>query len=428
MREEIVQKSKDYFKTVLDQKKIVPGESYIPASGKVMDEDDMGHLIEASLDMWLTAGRFHKQFEREFAHYMDQKHCLLVNSGSSANLVAFSALTSPMLKDRQIKRGDEVITVAAGFPTTVNPILQNGCIPVFVDVTLGTYEVDLAELERAITPKTKAVMIAHTLGNMFDAEKLKSLCEKHGLWLIEDSCDAIGSTLNGKKVGTFGDIATVSFYPAHHMTMGEGGAVLTSNSLLKKICESFRDWGRDCWCPPGVDNTCNKRFGWNLGDLPEGFDHKYTYSHVGYNLKVTDMQAALGLSQLKKLSKFNDKRKANFKHLRTQLEQLSDSLILPEAIEGCDASWFGFPISVKESSKISKQELCKYLEEHKIGTRQLFAGNLIKQPAYQGADIKVIGDLPKTDFIMKNTFWVGIWPGLDKEHLDYIAETIKKVV
>ena len=428
MREEIVQKSKEYFKGILDQKKIIPGESYIPASGKVMDPDDMGNLIEASLDMWLTAGRFHKQFEREFAHYMDQKHCLLVNSGSSANLVAFSALTSSRLKERQIKPGDEVITVAAGFPTTVNPILQNGCIPVFVDVTLGTYEVDLEELEKAISSKTKAIMIAHTLGNMFDAEKLKAICDKHNLWLIEDSCDAIGSTLNGKKVGTFGDIATVSFYPAHHMTMGEGGAVLTSNPLLKKICESFRDWGRDCWCPPGVDNTCNKRFGWKLGELPEGFDHKYTYSHVGYNLKVTDMQAAIGLSQLKKLTGFNEKRRENFSYLHSLLSPLKDSLILPIATEGCDASWFGFPISVKEDAKMSKQQLCQYLEENKIGTRQLFAGNLIKQPAYQTVEMRIVGDLKNTDYIMNNTFWIGIWPGLDKEHLDYVAEKIKKVI
>jgi len=426
MRSEIIAKSREFFKEELAKKKIIPGESYIPPSGKVMDEDDMEYLIDASLDMWLTAGRYHKQFEREFADFMEQKFCLLVNSGSSANLVAFAALTSPRLKERQVKPGDEVITVAAGFPTTVNPIVQHGCIPVFVDVELGTYEIDVTQLESALSEKTKAVMIAHTLGNMFDVQEVKDFCDKHGLWLIEDSCDALGAKFNGKGVGTFGDIATVSFYPAHHMTMGEGGAVVTSNSLLKKICESFRDWGRDCWCPPGVDDTCKKRFGWQLGELPKGFDHKYTYSHIGYNLKVTDMQAAVGLSQLKKIKKFIKKRQDNFNYLKSKLEGLEDKLILPKATEGCEASWFGFLISVREASSVSKQELCEYLESKKVGTRQLFAGNLIKQPLYQGIEKRVIGDLPNTDFIMNNSFWVGCWPGLDEEHLDYIADTIKE--
>ncbi|ATH06733.1 lipopolysaccharide biosynthesis protein RfbH [Halobacteriovorax marinus] len=426
MRSEIIAKSREFFKEELAKKKIIPGESYIPPSGKVMDEDDMEYLIDASLDMWLTAGRYHKQFEREFADFMEQKFCLLVNSGSSANLVAFAALTSPRLKERQVKPGDEVITVAAGFPTTVNPIVQHGCIPVFVDVELGTYEIDVTQLESALSEKTKAVMIAHTLGNMFDVQAVKDFCDKHGLWLIEDSCDALGAKFNGKGVGTFGDIATVSFYPAHHMTMGEGGAVVTSNSLLKKICESFRDWGRDCWCPPGVDDTCKKRFGWQLGELPKGFDHKYTYSHIGYNLKVTDMQAAVGLSQLKKIKKFIKKRQDNFNYLKSKLEGLEDKLILPKATEGCEASWFGFLISVREASSVSKQELCEYLESKKVGTRQLFAGNLIKQPLYQGIEKRVVGDLPNTDFIMNNSFWVGCWPGLDEEHLDYIADTIKE--
>ncbi|MCP4914415.1 MAG: lipopolysaccharide biosynthesis protein RfbH [Oligoflexia bacterium] len=428
MREEIISKSREYFRTELEKKKIIPGENYIPASGKVMDEDDMEYLIDASLDMWLTAGRYHSQFEREFASYMNQKFCLLVNSGSSANLVAFATLTSPKLKDRKIKNGDEVITVAAGFPTTVNPIVQHGCIPVFVDVDLGTYEIDVSQLEKAKSDKTKAVMIAHTLGNMFNVKAVKEFCEKYNLWLIEDCCDAVGAKYNGELCGTFGDIATVSFYPAHHMTMGEGGAVLTNNSVLKKIAESFRDWGRDCWCPPGVDNSCNKRFGWELGDLPKGFDHKYTYSHIGYNLKITDMQAAVGLGQLKKLNKFIEKRNRNFDYLKSKLKPFEDQLILPEATESCEASWFGFTISVKENCKVSKQELCEFLENKKIGTRQLFGGNLVKQPLYEGIEKRIVGELKNTDYIMENTFWVGCWPGLEEEHLDYIADCLKEIL
>ncbi|CBW25297.1 putative dehydratase RfbH [Halobacteriovorax marinus SJ] len=426
MRSEIIAKSREFFKEELNKKKIIPGESYIPPSGKVMDEDDMEYLIDASLDMWLTAGRYHKQFEKEFASFMDQRFSLLVNSGSSANLVAFAALTSPKLGDRQIKPGDEVITVAAGFPTTVNPIVQHGCIPVFVDVELETYELDISQLDLALSKKTKAVMVAHTLGNMFDVKSVKEFCDKHGLWLIEDTCDALGAKFDGKMAGTYGDIATVSFYPAHHMTMGEGGAVLTSNPRLKKIIESFRDWGRDCWCPPGVDNTCGKRFTYQLGELPKGFDHKYTYSHIGYNLKVTDMQAAVGLSQLKKIKKFIKKRNSNFDYLKSKLEGLEDKLILPKATEGCEASWFGFLISVKEGSGVSKQELCEFLEDNKVGTRQLFAGNLVKQPLYEGVEKRVIGELPNTDYILNNSFWVGCWPGLNEEHLDYIADKIRE--
>jgi CDP-6-deoxy-D-xylo-4-hexulose-3-dehydrase len=428
MRSEIIAKSREFFKAELDKKKIIPGESYIPPSGKVMDEDDMENLIDASLDMWLTAGRYHKQFEKEFASFMDQKFSLLVNSGSSANLLAFAALTSPKLGDRQIKAGDEVITVAAGFPTTVNPIIQHGCVPVFIDVELETYELDISQLELALSPKTKAIMVAHTLGNMFDVKTVKEFCDKHNLWLIEDTCDALGAKFDGKMAGTYGDIATVSFYPAHHMTMGEGGAVLTSNPRLKKIIESFRDWGRDCWCPPGVDNTCGKRFTYQLGELPKGFDHKYTYTHIAYNLKVTDMQAAVGLSQLKKIKKFINKRNSNFDYLKKKLIDLNleDKLILPKATEGCEASWFGFLISVKESSNVSKQELCEHLESKKVGTRQLFAGNLIKQPMYADIEKRVIGDLPNTDFILNSSFWVGCWPGLDEVHLDYIADMIKE--
>ncbi len=406
-------------------RKIVPGQDYIPVTGKVLDEDDLTQLIEASLDMWLTAGRFADQFEKEFAKFCGQKFSLLVNSGSSANLVAFSALTSPRLGERRIKAGDEVITVAAGFPTTVNPIIQNGCIPVFVDVLLGSYEIDISQLELARSEKTKAVMIAHTLGNTFDAKAVKAFCDKYGLWLVEDCCDAIGASIGDKPVGTFGDIATVSFYPAHHITMGEGGAVLTSNPLLKLAAESFRDWGRDCWCPPGKDNTCKKRYDWQLGDLPKGYDHKYIYSHVGYNLKVSDMQAAIGVSQLKKLPGFIEKRRANFEYLMTKLQGLEDVLELPRSAPDSKPSWFGFAMTLKPGAKITRNDLVKKLEGEKIGTRLLFGGNLLKQPAYREINKRVVGELKNTDRIMNDTFWVGVWPGLDTQHLDYIADRIR---
>lgn len=425
-REQIIKLSKEYYK---DKKRTFkPGEDYIPVSGKIVDENDLAALIDSSLDMWLTAGRYAEKFEKNFAKVMEQKFSLLVNSGSSANLVAFATLTSPKLKDRQLKPGDEVITVAAGFPTTVNPIIQHGCIPVFVDVELGTYEIDVNEMEKALSAKTKAVMIAHTLGNTFDLQKVSEFCKKNNLWLVEDCCDAIGAKYNGKSVGTFGDIATASFYPAHHITMGEGGAVFTSNSVLKRIAESFRDWGRDCWCPPGVDDTCGKRFGWNFGDLPENYDHKYVYSHIGYNLKVSDMQAAVGVSQLEKLPSFIEKRNQNFRYLKEGLKGLSDKLILPEPTKNSEPSWFGFPISVKPESGISRNSITQSLEKHKIGTRMLFGGNLLKQPLYQGIEKRVIGELPNTDFIMNQTFWIGVWPGLEEEHLDYIIETLNKIL
>lgn len=427
MRSEILGKTREYFKSK-PQRKIIPGENYIPVSGKLLDEEDLVNLVDASLDMWLTAGRFADQFEKEFAEFNDQKYCLLVNSGSSANLVAFATLTSPMLEDKQVKSGDEVITVAAGFPTTVNPIVQHGCVPVFIDVELGTYEVDVSQLESALSSKTKAVMIAHTLGNVFNVRAVKDFCQKHDLWLIEDCCDAVGAEFEGQKVGTFGDIATVSFYPAHHITMGEGGAVLTNSPKLKKIAESFRDWGRDCWCPPGKDNTCNKRFDWQLGELPHGYDHKYIYAHVGYNLKVSDMQAAIGCSQLKKLPWFIEKRNHNFAILKKLLSGTEESLILPEATPGSRPSWFGFPISVREGAKVTRNELVQYLEKNKIGTRLLFAGNLIRQPLYRNIEKRVIGDLENTDFIMNNTFWVGVYPELNEEHLEYIAMKIKEVL
>lgn len=426
MREAVIDKAREYYRAEFTNRKIIPGENYIPPSGKVIEEDDLVNLIDSSLDLWLTTGRYAKEFEKKFAEFMGHRFCLLVNSGSSANLIAFSGLTSPMLKERQVKPGDEVITVAAGFPTTVNPIIQNGCIPVFVDVELGTYEIDVSQLESALSSKTKAVMIAHTLGNAFDVKAVSDFCKKHNLWLVEDTCDAVGAKSGDQLAGTFGDIATVSFYPAHHMTMGEGGAVLTTNPKLKKILESFRDWGRDCWCPPGVDDTCGKRFNWQLGELPKGFDHKYIYSHIGYNLKVTDMQAAIGLSQLRKLPGFISKRNENFDLLTQELEPVKEKLILPKATPGTTPSWFGYPISTKEESGCSKQELVEHLESKKIGTRQLFAGNLLRQPIYQGVEKRVIGDLPNTDYIMNNTFWVGLWPGLGKEHMSYIADAIKE--
>jgi CDP-6-deoxy-D-xylo-4-hexulose-3-dehydrase len=423
MRENVIQASREYFRS-MPLRQIRPGQDYIPVSGKVLDEEDLAQLIEASLDMWLTAGRFSDQFEKLFAEFMERKFCLLVNSGSSANLVAFSALTSSMLGKRQIKPGDEVITVAAGFPTTVNPIIQSGCIPVFVDVELGTYQIDISKLDAALSEKTKAVVVAHTLGNVFPIREVAEFCKKHGLWLMEDCCDAVGATYEGKKAGTYGDIATVSFYPAHHITMGEGGAVLTSSPALKRAAESFRDWGRDCWCPPGKDNTCQKRYNWSLGTLPKGYDHKYTYSHIGYNLKVSDMQAAIGVSQLKKLPAFISKRRENFKYLAEKLAKHERELLLPRATPGSDPSWFGYPITVKKESPVSRNELVKFLEANKIGTRLLFAGNLLKQPAYANINHRVVGSLKNTDTIMNDTFWIGVYPALEREHLDYVAEKI----
>ncbi len=423
MREAVLSAAKNYFAS-LPAKRPQPGTDYIPVTGKVLDEDDLVHLIEASLDMWLTAGRFAQQFEREFAAFMGHKNCLLVNSGSSANLVAFSALTSPLLGKRRVGPGSEVLTVAAGFPTTVNPIIQNRCIPVFVDVELGTYQVNVDLLEKAITDKTRAVMIAHTLGNPMDLTRIRDLCQRHQLWLIEDCCDAVGAEFQDQRVGTFGDLATVSFYPAHHITMGEGGAVLVSDPILKKAAESIRDWGRDCWCPPGQDNTCNKRFNWRLGDLPKGYDHKYTYSHVGYNLKVSDMQAAIGVSQLKKLTRFIEIRRRNFEYLRNRLADLEDVLVLPQSTLDSKPSWFGFPLTVKPHPRANRNDCVKFLESKKIGTRLLFGGNLVKQPAYKNVECRVASSLENTDTIMNSTFWLGVYPGLDEEHLDYVSKHV----
>jgi len=397
------------------------GVSVIPPSGKVIGERELQLMVEASLDGWLTTGRFNEDFEKKLADFIGVKHLITVNSGSSANLVAFSALTSPKLGDRAIKKGDEVIGVAAGFPTTVNPIVQFGAIPVFVDVDMKTHNINADLVEAAITPKTKAIMLAHTLGNPFNLAKIKAICENHNLWLVEDCCDALGAKYNGEHVGTFGDIATVSFYPAHHITMGEGGAVFTNDPQLASIAESFRDWGRDCYCKPGCDNTCGTRFSTQLGTLPAGYDHKYTYSHLGYNLKITDMQAACGLAQLERLPEFIQARNKNYSYLKSKLANLSDFLTVAEPTENSTPSWFGFPITLEEGAGVELVEVTKYLDQNNIGTRLLFAGNLIRQPYFQGLEYRAATQLNNTDITMSNTFWVGIYPGLTNKHLDYVA-------
>jgi len=401
------------------------GEVHIPASGKLIDAQELKYMVEASLDGWLTSGRFNEQFEKKLSDFIGVKYAITVNSGSSANLVAFSTLTSDKLGVRAIKQGDEVVTVAAGFPTTVNPIIQFGAIPVFVDIDGCTHNIDVSKIEASISSKTKAIMLAHSLGNPFNLEVVTYLCKKYGLWLIEDCCDALGSTYNGQMVGTFGDIGTLSFYPAHHITMGEGGAVFTNNFLLKQIAESFRDWGRDCYCPPGKDNTCGKRYCWKLGNLPEGYDHKYTYSHLGYNLKITDMQAACALAQLEKLPSFIRARKENFQFLKNRLKTCEEFLQLPEATSNSDPSWFGFPITVKDNSPVTRLNLISFLDQNKIGTRLLFAGNLTKQPYMINTKYRISGELKNTDNIMNNTFWIGVQPSLTKEMLEYIASKIE---
>ena len=425
IRNEILSLVNNYSDINFKQKEFIPGVSEVPVSGKVIGSLELKNMVEASLDGWLTTGRFNEQFEKKLADFLGIKCLLTVNSGSSANLIAFSTLTSPKLKERAIQKGDEVITVAAGFPTTVNPIIQFGAIPVFIDVKIPTYNIDENLVEEAITNKTKAIMLAHTLGNPFNVKKIKEICDKYNLWLIEDSCDALGSKFNNQNVGTFGDLATLSFYPAHHITMGEGGAVFTNSKKLERIAESFRDWGRDCYCEPGKDNTCNKRFGWQLGDLPYGYDHKYTYSHSGYNMKITDMQAACGLAQLDRLEGFIKKRKENFNFLYKNLKDLEEFLILPEPEKNSNPSWFGFPLSLKKNSKFNRNDLIKYLNDNKIGTRLLFSGNLIKQPYMKDVNFKVQGELKNTDFVMENTFWIGLYPGLSKEQLQYSVLKIK---
>ena len=425
LRAQILSLVGEFWKEQFAEKPFVPGESPVPVSGRVFDASEIAKLVDSSLDFWLTTGRYAQEFEKRFARLYGLRGASLVNSGSSANLVALSCLTSPKLGDRRLKPGDEVITVAAGFPTTVNPIIQNGLIPVFVDVQIPTYNIDPAHLEAALSPKTRAVMIAHTLGNPFDLDAVTAFVKEHKLWLVEDCCDAVGATYRDRLVGTFGDLASVSFYPAHHITMGEGGAVLTNAPLLKTLLESFRDWGRDCWCDPGKDNTCGKRFDWQLGDLPCGYDHKYTYSHIGYNLKLTDMQAAVGVAQLDKLSGFVAARRRNFDYLHRGLQPLQDCLLLPEKTPHSEPSWFGFPIAVRENAPFRREQLTAFLDSRRIATRLLFGGNLIRQPAYKDANFRVVGDLARTDQVMRDVFWIGVYPGLTQPMLDYVIEAMR---
>jgi len=426
LRAEIAALVQQYSDIVHAPRPFVPGESAVPVSGKVIGAGELKMMVDASLDGWLTTGRFNAMFEERLAKFLGVKHLITVNSGSSANLVAFSTLTSSRLGDRAIKPGDEVIGVAAGFPTTVNPILQFGAVPVFVDVDLATHNIDASKIEAAISPKTKAIMLAHSLGNPFNLDVVTALCKKHGLWLVEDCCDALGAKYNGQLVGTFGDIGTLSFYPAHHITMGEGGAVFTNDPELKLIAESFRDWGRDCYCPPGKDNTCNKRFCWKLGDLPEGYDHKYTYSHLGYNLKISDMQAACALAQMDRVEDFIAARKANFAYLKERLQSVADFLHLPEATPNSEPSWFGFPVILKDTAGVKRADLINFLDQSKIATRLLFAGNLTRQPYMIGRNFRVSGELTNTDVVMNQTFWLGVWPGLTREQLDYVVDKLEE--
>jgi CDP-6-deoxy-D-xylo-4-hexulose-3-dehydrase len=426
IRTQIESLAKSYADIAFAKESFVPGETPIPPSGKVLDSMEVINMINASLDGWLTTGRFNTAFETRLANFLGINHVITVNSGSSANLIAFNTLTSPKLGARAIRKGDEVIAVAAGFPTTVNPIIQFGAIPVFIDIDPTTYNIDANKIEAAITPKTKAIMLAHALGNPFDLSKVTAICREHGLWLIEDCCDALGATYNNKMVGTFGDIGTLSFYPAHHITMGEGGAVFTNNLELKIIAESFRDWGRDCYCTPGVDNTCGKRFCWKLGDLPHGYDHKYTYSHLGYNLKITDMQAACGLAQLSKVEEFINQRKSNFSYLKNRLKNCEDYLQLPIATPNSVPSWFGFPITLKDNSPVSRLDLISYLDQFKIGSRLLFGGNLVRQPYLKGENFRINGELTNTDLIMRNTFWLGIQPALTEEMLNFVGDKVEE--
>ncbi|WBM60742.1 lipopolysaccharide biosynthesis protein RfbH [Providencia sp. PROV188] len=426
IRKQIAELVQQYANLEYAPKEFIGGKSVVPPSGKVLGAKELQLMVEASLDGWLTTGRFNDAFEKKLAEYLGVPYLLTTTSGSSANLLALTALTSPKLGSRQLKPGDEVITVAAGFPTTVNPTIQNGLIPVFVDVDIPTYQIKSEMIEAAVSDKTKAIMVAHTLGNTFDLTEARRIADKYNLWLIEDCCDALGSTYNGQMVGTFGDIATVSFYPAHHITMGEGGAVFTKSKELRTLIESFRDWGRDCYCAPGCDNTCGKRFDQKLGSLPEGYDHKYTYSHLGYNLKITDMQAACGLAQMESVETFVQARKDNFEYLKAGLVNCEEFIILPEATENSDPSWFGFPITIKEESGIARVDLLKFMDQYKIGTRLLFAGNLTRQPYFENVKYRIVGELTNTDIIMNNTFWIGVYPGLTKEHLDFVIEKFEE--
>lgn len=427
IKSDILNLVENFSKEKFSKTKFVPGLTPVPVSGKVLDSEEIKNMVEASLDGWLTTGRFNKEFEQKIAKFIEAKLALTVNSGSSANLIAFMSLTSAKLKERAILPGDEVITVAAGFPTTINPIIQFGAIPVFIDIEIPTYNIQVDQIENAITKKTKAIMIAHTLGNPFNVKKIREICDKYNLWLVQDSCDALGAKFDGKSLGFYGDIGTISFYPAHHITMGEGGLVYTNSIKLKKIADSFRDWGRDCYCETGKDNTCNKRFNWKLGNLPQGYDHKYTYSHMGYNFKITDMQAACGLAQLNKIEKFINKRVNNFNYLYKLFLNLEDFFILPKKTENSNPSWFGFLLTVK-NNKLDRNKLIKFLDQKKIGTRLLFAGNVTKQPYMLNVKYKIHKDLTNTDKVMNDSFWVGVYPGLENEHLDYIYSSVREFI
>lgn len=426
IRESIFDKVRELYELRKSEEKFIAGESKIQYAGRIYDEKEMISVVDSALDFWLTSGRFAQQFEKEFAQFLRVKYCLLTNSGSSANLLAVSALTSPKLGERRLKPGDEVITTACGFPTTVNPIIQNNLVPVFIDVDLGTYNIQADKIEEAITEKTKAIFVAHTLGNPVNLDKIVEIVKKYNLWFCEDNCDSLGSLYKGKYTGTFGHISTCSFYPAHHITMGEGGAVLTDDLLLRRIILSFRDWGRDCWCEPGYDNTCGKRFGWQLGKLPFGYDHKYIYSHIGYNLKITDMQAAVGVAQLEKLPKFIEARRKNFAFFYENLKKYEKYFILPQATKDSEPSWFGFPVLVKGDAPFTRADIVNYLEENKIATRMLFGGNLTKQPAYENTKYRIFGDLKDTDLVMNNLFWIGVYPGITEEKLKFIDGVIKE--
>ena len=424
--EEILKQILELTEIFINNNKKETNYKSVPITGKVIGASEAKNMVEASLDGWLTTGRFNEAFQKKLANFLKVKNLITTNSGSSANLVAFNTLTSPKLGEKAINKGDEIITVAAGFPTTINPSIQFGAVPVFVDIKIPTYNIDESLIENAITKKTKCIMIAHTFGNPFNVDKILEICKKYNLWLIEDTCDALGSTYKGQFLGTFGDLGSLSFYPAHHITMGEGGAVFTNSIKLKRIAESFRDWGRDCYCEPGFDNTCGKRFQWKLGDLPKGYDHKYTYSHLGFNLKITDMQAACGLAQIDRLEGFISKRKENFAYLYESLKELDKFLILPEKEKHSDPSWFGFPLTIREEKKFDRAELMQFLNDYNIGTRLLFAGNVIKQPYMKNVNYKIASTLEKSETVMKNTFWIGLYPGLSKEHLDYSSEKIKE--
>ncbi len=428
LRQQILALVQEYYEAEHSQQPFTPGETEVPVSGRVFDAAEMVNLVDSSLEFWLTTGRYADQFEREFARWMGMRHAILCNSGSSANLLALSALTSPKLEDRQIKPGDEVITVAAGFPTTVNPIVQNQLTPVFLDIELGTYNVDVSLLETAVSPRTKAIMIAHTLGNPFNLEAVMAVANKYNLWLIEDNCDAVGTTYNGRLTGSFGHLSTVSFYPAHHITMGEGGCVLTRHAQLKKLVESFRDWGRDCWCAPGVANTCGKRFDWQLGELPEGYDHKYIYSHIGYNLKMTDMQAAVGVAQLEKLPSFIEARKRNWQLLYDGLQQFEEFFILPQATPNSEPSWFGFLLTVRPDAPFSRNELIQFLDASQVATRLLFSGNITRQPAFENINYRVVGNLTNTDTVMNQTFWIGVYPRITPNMIEYVLSVFAEFV